>query len=108
MIPVQNFKKLSEFYFDKVLQVRRHLHANPELSFNEINTSAYIIKTLNDAGIKSEKFAGTGVVAGGSAAIAVIGIVIRSVAPRSKGRTSKRKIFIPSSPRQPAVEPLLT
>jgi amidohydrolase len=43
---------------------RRHLHMHPELSFNEINTHAYIVAALTNMGITQfETMANTGLVA---------------------------------------------
>ena len=54
--------KLSEKYFEEVLTHRRHLHANPELSFEEHNTAAYIKSTLASFGIEDVHIVGkTGV-----------------------------------------------
>lgn len=39
---------LSSKYFPEVVQVRRHLHSNPELSFEEYNTSRFISKKLKE------------------------------------------------------------
>ena len=36
----------------KLIGIRRHLHANPELSFEEVNTAALISRTLTDWGIE--------------------------------------------------------
>ncbi|MDP3558275.1 MAG: M20 family metallopeptidase [Bacteroidota bacterium] len=44
-------KSLAKNYFNKVLEIRRHLHQNPELSFKEFQTSKYIQKQLSEAGI---------------------------------------------------------
>ena len=44
-------KKLANQYFEKVLEIRRHLHQHPELSFKEFETSKYIQKQLIEAGI---------------------------------------------------------
>jgi len=49
--------------FDTVLQYRRHLHANPELSFKEYETSAFVKTRLDDLGIPWKEVAGTGVTA---------------------------------------------
>jgi amidohydrolase len=47
-----------------VIGYRRHIHANPELSFEEYNTSAYVSQLLHSFGVKHETgIAGTGVVA---------------------------------------------
>lgn len=42
---------------------RRHLHAHPELSFREYNTSDYVKSVLSDHGISWQEMADTGVVA---------------------------------------------
>ncbi len=43
----------------EVVKWRRHLHAHPELSYQEINTSKFVSKTLSDLGItKIENIAG--------------------------------------------------
>ena len=47
----------------QVIANRRHLHANPELSFQEYQTSAFIKKQLDDIGIEWRPSANTGVVA---------------------------------------------
>jgi amidohydrolase len=47
----------------EVIDHRRHLHANPELSFNEFNTSAYIKNNLDKCGVSWTSMANTGVVA---------------------------------------------
>ncbi len=46
-----------------VVENRRHLHANPELSFHEYQTSAYIAQKLDELGITYQKMANTGLVA---------------------------------------------
>ena len=46
-----------------VVENRRHLHANPELSFHEYQTSAYVAQKLDELGIKYLKMANTGLVA---------------------------------------------
>jgi amidohydrolase len=57
-------RKLSSELFPSVLEVRRHLHKNPELSFQEYNTSKYISEQLIKHGIEvHEGIAGTGLVA---------------------------------------------
>jgi len=48
---------------DTVVQYRRHLHANPELSFHEYETSAFIKARLDEMGIAWKPMAETGVVA---------------------------------------------
>jgi len=46
-----------------VVENRRHLHANPELSFHEYQTSAYVAQKLDELGITYQKMANTGLVA---------------------------------------------
>jgi amidohydrolase len=49
--------------FEKVKGYREHLHANPELSFQEFNTMNFVSEQLTKIGIPHEKnVAGTGVV----------------------------------------------
>ena len=48
----------------KMVSWREHLHAHPELSFQEVNTSAFVASTLEELGIPYQHgIAGTGVVA---------------------------------------------
>jgi amidohydrolase len=42
---------LSQKYFQKIVNIRQHLHKHPELSFQEFETSNFIQKQLTDAGI---------------------------------------------------------
>ena len=35
-----------------IINIRRHIHAHPELSFNERKTTAYIADKLEEMGIK--------------------------------------------------------
>ncbi len=50
--------------FPEIISIRRHIHAHPELSFEEHETSAYICSQLDKWGIPFKKgFAGTGIVA---------------------------------------------
>jgi len=56
-------KKLASSYFEEVVQIRRHLHANPELSFEEFKTSEYIKQKLTEYGISFQAgFVKTGIV----------------------------------------------
>ncbi len=59
----EQIKEASETCFLKVVQIRRHLHANPELSFKEYNTSAFVGARLDDLNIPWEIKAETGIVA---------------------------------------------
>lgn len=47
----------------KILEYRRYLHENPELSMDLPNTNAFVVKTLNELGIENKNLAGYGVVA---------------------------------------------
>ena len=48
----------------EVIRWRRHIHANPELSFKEFNTAKYVSQILRQYGLNpTEGIAGTGVVA---------------------------------------------
>lgn len=54
-------KSLAKAYKEEVIANRRHLHANPELSFEEFNTSAFVEAKLREIGITSiDKKANTG------------------------------------------------
>ncbi len=52
MVSPQDIKNLAKKYFPLVQDVRRHLHRNPELSFQEFETSAFICSKLKEAGIE--------------------------------------------------------
>jgi amidohydrolase len=45
-------KKLAGDYYDEIVDTRRHLHENPELSFEESETAAYISSKLAQYGIE--------------------------------------------------------
>lgn len=48
----------------KITEIRRHIHANPELSFKEFETSKYVCSILDELGIKYQNgFVETGIVA---------------------------------------------
>lgn len=54
-------KSLAKAYKEEVIANRRHLHANPELSFEEYNTAKYVKEKLQEIGItKIESKAETG------------------------------------------------
>ena len=60
---IEEIKRLSNEYFQEILEIRRYLHKHPELSFNEFQTSKYIKHTLSNWGIEfSEGFAKTGII----------------------------------------------
>ncbi|WP_435356507.1 M20 metallopeptidase family protein [Emticicia sp. SJ17W-69] len=57
-------KQLAKDYASEVVANRRHLHINPELSFQEFNTAKFVAKKLRDIGLHpQEGIANTGVVA---------------------------------------------
>lgn len=57
----EKIKSLAKAYKEEVIQTRRHLHANPELSFHEYKTAAYVKERLEQIGItKIESKADTG------------------------------------------------
>lgn len=58
----EKIKSLAKKYFPEFLEVRHHLHANPELSFQEFETSKFVQGKLNEYGIPFELKATTGVV----------------------------------------------
>jgi amidohydrolase len=61
---LERIKSLSQAYSDQVVEYRRYLHANPELSYQEFNTVKYVDEKLRSFGIsKVESLATTGLVA---------------------------------------------
>lgn len=61
---LQKVKQLSEAYAGEVIEMRRHIHANPELSYQEVQTAAYVEKRLRSFGLAQvSNIATTGVVA---------------------------------------------
>jgi len=59
----EKIKELSKKIFLEVIKNRRYLHANPELSFEEYNTSAFIKSKLDEIGVSYQSMANTGIVA---------------------------------------------
>ena len=59
---LKKIQTLSAAYKDEFTALRRHLHSNPELSFKEFETSAFIQKKLTEWDIPFEVKAGTGVI----------------------------------------------
>lgn len=55
-------QSLSADIFEQVRGYRQHIHANPELSFKEFETSAFIKQHLKEWGIPYTEMANTGVV----------------------------------------------
>ncbi len=59
---VHKIKELSDTYFEEILEIRRYIHANPELSFQEHKTASFIEKKLAEFGIaNTQRIAETGV-----------------------------------------------
>lgn len=58
----ETIKNLAEKYADEFIEIRRHLHAHPELSYQEFETSAFVQNKLRQWGIESKIMAETGVV----------------------------------------------
>jgi amidohydrolase len=63
MTLLNKIKSLSEEYAVQTVQWRRHLHAHPELSYQEVNTSKFVAEQLKSFGIESQVVATTGLVA---------------------------------------------
>lgn len=56
--------ELSNQYYQEIVEIRRHIHKNPELSEEEYKTSEFVIQKLKEFGITDiKKIADTGVVA---------------------------------------------
>lgn len=60
---IDKIKSLSESLQPEVVQWRRHLHANPELSYQEFNTAAFVAAKLKSFGLEPVAMANTGLVA---------------------------------------------
>ncbi len=60
---LDKIKSLASTNFETVLGYRRHIHANPELSYKENNTADFIASVLDNFGISYARMANTGVIA---------------------------------------------
>ena len=58
----QQIQELAKKYANEFIDVRRQVHANPELSYQEFETSAFVQQKLTEFGISFEVKATTGVV----------------------------------------------
>ncbi|MFD1628810.1 M20 metallopeptidase family protein [Pseudopedobacter beijingensis] len=58
---IEKIKGLAEEIYTDVVNKRRHLHANPELSFEEFETSKYVKEQLTALNIPYTEIANTGV-----------------------------------------------
>lgn len=60
----EKIRSLAGDYLQEVIEIRRHLHRHPELSFKEFETAAFICARLDEYGIPyRDKIAKTGIVA---------------------------------------------
>ncbi len=59
----EKIKALAKEFAPAQIAVRHHLHANPELSYQEFKTAAYVKAQLLEMGIASEEKATTGLIA---------------------------------------------
>lgn len=58
----ENIKSLASTYFEEYRSIRHHLHANPELSFKEFETSKFVQAQLSSLGIPFTILGETGVI----------------------------------------------
>ena len=64
MYLIDHIKQLAHRYFDEVVSFRRHLHQNPELSFEEFKTSEFVCSALDKYQINYAKgIVKTGIIA---------------------------------------------
>lgn len=59
---IEQIKSLAGQYFSEMVEIRRHLHRHPELSFLEYETTEYILNQLEKLGIKADRPLETGCV----------------------------------------------
>src|SRR6195952_1304803 len=59
----EKIQELAGSIFNEVVTNRRHLHSHPELSFHEVETSAFVAKKLDELGLHWERMADNGLVA---------------------------------------------
>lgn len=58
----EKIKELAKNYSDEFIGIRHHLHAHPELSYHEFETSKFVQEKLKEYGIDFQVMAGTGVI----------------------------------------------
>ncbi len=61
---IPEIKKLSKELHSNVIEIRRHIHANPELAFEEFETASYIKSVLLSNGISFDESFGDNAVIG--------------------------------------------
>uniref|UniRef100_UPI002FDE3288 M20 metallopeptidase family protein n=1 Tax=Chitinophaga sp. TaxID=1869181 RepID=UPI002FDE3288 len=59
----EKIREIARSLQDKAVATRRHLHAHPELSFEETQTAAFVASKLDALGIPYPPMANTGLVA---------------------------------------------
>jgi amidohydrolase len=59
----EQIQELAANIFNDVVANRRHLHSHPELSFHEVETSAFVAKKLDELGLQYQRMADNGLVA---------------------------------------------
>src|SRR5690606_35087008 len=60
---IDTIRQKAETYFPDIQAIRHHIHAHPELSFEEHNTAAFISGKLTEWGIQHQTgIAGTGII----------------------------------------------
>ena len=63
IVLLPEIQRLAAQFAADTVAIRRHLHAHPELSFEETNTVAFVTRELEKLGLRPQPIAGTGVVA---------------------------------------------
>ncbi|UAY54964.1 M20 metallopeptidase family protein [Arachidicoccus terrestris] len=58
----KKIEELAETYHNEFIDIRRHLHAHPELSYQEFETSRFVQEKLDTYHIPFQVMAGTGVI----------------------------------------------
>jgi len=56
-------KGLAKENSEEIIQLRRHIHSNPELSFLEVSTADFVSQKLHELGIEAKPIANTGIIA---------------------------------------------
>lgn len=63
-IQAETIRQAARAQLSRIIAIRRHIHANPELSFEEFQTSAYICSVLDELGVPYKTgYVKTGIVA---------------------------------------------